>query len=133
MRWNGCALAICLSIDAQMTPAIAQSTAAGDPVRTLVERLDIESYKALIKGLTQFGDRAKGTDRNRAAVDWIEARLKSYGCTNTERLKYNDQPAPAAAPSPAASGSQPVGPAADDQGPSSSNNCEQRSDETKWI
>jgi hypothetical protein len=34
-------------------------------------------------------------------VDWIEAQLKSYGCTNTERLKYthNETPAaPAAAP-----------------------------------
>src|SRR5262249_54006358 len=30
----------------------------------------------------------EGTARNRAAVDWIEAQLKSYGCTNTERVKY---------------------------------------------
>ncbi len=52
------------------------------------------SYKATIKGLTQFGDRRQGTDRNRAAIDWIEAQLKSYGCTNTERLKYDYQPAP---------------------------------------
>jgi hypothetical protein len=35
------------------------------------------------KGLTQFGDRRQGTDRNRKAVEWIEAQLKSYGCTNT--------------------------------------------------
>jgi hypothetical protein len=54
-----------------------------------VERLDLEKYKATIKGLTQFGDRRAGTDRNRAAIDWIEAQLKSYGCTNTERLKYD--------------------------------------------
>jgi hypothetical protein len=59
-----------------------------DPVRLLVGRLDLEKYKATIKGLTQFGDRRQGTDRNRAAVDWIEAQLKSYGCTNTERIKY---------------------------------------------
>jgi hypothetical protein len=59
-----------------------------DPVRVLVGRLDLERYKATIKGLTQFGDRRQGTDRNRAAVDWIEAQLKSYGCTNTERIKY---------------------------------------------
>jgi hypothetical protein len=58
-----------------------------DPVKTLVVRLDLERYKATIKGLTQFGDRRQGTDRNRAAVDWIEAQLKSYGCA-TERLKY---------------------------------------------
>ena len=38
--------------------------------------------------LDYLGDRQQGTDRNRAAVDWIEAQLKSYGCTNTERVRY---------------------------------------------
>ncbi|HLE57659.1 MAG TPA: M28 family peptidase [Rhodothermia bacterium] len=68
--------------------------AAGDTaaIRTLVGRLDLERYKSTIKGLTQFGDRRQGTDRNRAAVDWIEAQLKSYGCTNTERVTYDYQP-----------------------------------------
>jgi Peptidase family M28 len=66
----------------------AQASAADDPIRTLVGRLELEKYKATIKGLTQFGDRRQGTDRNRAAVDWIEAQLKSYGCTNTERIRY---------------------------------------------
>ena len=67
--------------------------AAPDPVRTLVGRLDLEKYKATIKGLTQFGDRRQGTERNRKAVDWIEAQLKSYGCP-TERLKYEFNPPP---------------------------------------
>ena len=57
-------------------------------VKSLVERLELERYKATIKGLTQFGDRRQGTARNRAAVDWIEAQLRSYGCTNTERVRY---------------------------------------------
>src|SRR5262245_17394073 len=77
------------------TSALAQEAApsapidtANDPVRVLVSRLDLEKYKATIKGLTQFGDRRQGTDRNRAATDWIEAQLKSYGCANTERIKY---------------------------------------------
>jgi hypothetical protein len=61
---------------------------APDPIRTLVGRLDLEKYKATIKGLTQFGDRRQGTKRNRDAVDWIEAQLKSYGCSNVERLTY---------------------------------------------
>src|SRR6478735_9477855 len=65
---------------------------ANDPVFALVDRLDLEKYKATIKGLTQFGDRRQGTDRNRAAVDWIEEQLKSYGCTNTERITYDYQP-----------------------------------------
>jgi hypothetical protein len=60
----------------------------------MVGRLDLERYKATIKGLTQFGDRRQGTDRNRAAVDWIEQQLKSYGCTNIERLTYDYHPEP---------------------------------------
>ena len=59
-----------------------------DPLAPLIARLDLEKYKATIKGLTQFGDRRAGTARNRAAIDWIEAQLKTYGCTNTERVKY---------------------------------------------
>src|SRR5689334_21776851 len=59
-----------------------------DPIRTLVGRLDLEKYKATVKGLTQFGDRRQGTERNRKAVDWIEAQLKSYGCADVERIKY---------------------------------------------
>jgi hypothetical protein len=62
-------------------------------VRTFISRLDLEKYKSTIKGLTQFGDRRQGTERNRKAVDWIEAQLKSYGCP-TERLKYEYNPAP---------------------------------------
>jgi hypothetical protein len=75
--------------------------------RALVGRLDLEKYKATIKGLTAFGDRRQGTDRNRAAVDWIEAQLKSFGCTNTERIKYTYSPAPPAPPSPTAKPAQP--------------------------
>ena len=55
---------------------------------TIVSQLTLEKYKDTIKGLTRFGDRRAGTDRNRAAIDWIEAQLKSYGCTNTERHSY---------------------------------------------
>jgi hypothetical protein len=77
-------------LSAQQPPAPAAQPE--DPIRTLVGRLDLEKYKATIKGLTQFGDRRQGTDRNRAAIDWIEAQLESYGCTNTERLKYDYQP-----------------------------------------
>jgi hypothetical protein len=70
------------------TEASGTAGAAVDPVAILVGRLNLESYKATIKGLTQFGDRREGTDRNRAATDWIEAQLKKYGCTNAERMVY---------------------------------------------
>jgi hypothetical protein len=75
-------------------PVQPAQPAAEDPIRSLVGRLDLEKYKATIKGLTQFGDRRQGTARNRAAIDWIEAQLKNYGCTNTERIKYEYTPAP---------------------------------------
>jgi hypothetical protein len=67
---------------------LLQSTPPADPVAALTGRLELDPYKATIKGLTQFGDRRQGTDRNRAAVDWIEAQLKSYGCADTERIHY---------------------------------------------
>jgi hypothetical protein len=71
-----------------ITQPPAQVTPPPDDVRTLVSRLDLEKYKATIKGLTQFGDRREGTARNRKAVDWIEAQLKSYGC-ETGRITYD--------------------------------------------
>ena len=81
----------------QIPPAASAGTepaakSTSDPIAVMVGRLDLDRYKATIKGLTQFGDRRQGTDRNRAANDWIEAQLKSYGCTNTERIHYDYQP-----------------------------------------
>jgi hypothetical protein len=69
-------------------PIIQGQLPADDVVRTLVGQLELERYKATIKGLTQFGDRREGTERNRRAVDWIEAQLKSYGC-ETGRMSYD--------------------------------------------
>ncbi|HEY5547278.1 MAG TPA: M28 family peptidase [Gemmatimonadaceae bacterium] len=84
------------AILAAASTAAAQNPAAPadsvDPIREMVARLDLEKYKATIKGLTQFGDRRQGTQRNARAVDWIEQQLKSYGCTNTERIRYEFTP-----------------------------------------
>ncbi len=81
----GLGLVLAASAAAQAAPPPPPA----DPIQVLVGRLDLERYKATIKGLTQFGDRRQGTDRNRAATDWIEAQLRSYGYTNTARLKYD--------------------------------------------
>src|SRR5213592_192776 len=89
-----------------LAPAQADSVKAPDPIPPLVARLDLERYKATIKGLTQFGDRRQGTDRNRAAVSWIEAQLRSYGCADVARLKYDYQPP--SSPSPEGRGGQGV-------------------------
>ena len=71
-------------------PANEQGTLGEAPkaipdITLLVSRLNLEAYKATVKGLTQFGDRVQGTDRNRAALEWIEKTLRASGCTNTER------------------------------------------------
>jgi hypothetical protein len=93
------------TILATTIPALAAPTGGEsdaktpDPVKVLVGRLDLEKYKATIKGLTRFGDRRQGTDRNRAAVDWIEAQLKSYGCANISRIKYQYSPSETRRPS----------------------------------
>jgi hypothetical protein len=97
-------LGACARTTAPATSITPVASAVGDTaaIRALVGRLDLERYKATIKGLTQFGDRRQGTDRNRAAVDWIEAQLKSYGCTNTERLTYEYHPPTPPTPAEAA-------------------------------
>ena len=100
MRLHGSIAATCVLVALSSSPALAQSDTAATPpvdtgrtdIRNMVARLDLQKYKATVKGLTQFGDRRQGTDRNRAAVDWIEAQLKSYGCTPTERVKYIYKP-----------------------------------------
>jgi hypothetical protein len=89
------ALCTLISIGAAQVSGQTAPAPAPDPVQTLVQRLDLDKYKATVKGLTQFGDRRQGTDRNRAAVDWIEAQLKSYGCP-TDRIKYVYDPPPPA-------------------------------------
>jgi hypothetical protein len=68
---------------------LGQTRAASpDPVRTVVGRLELGRYKAHIKGLTQFGDRMQGTQRNRDAIDWIEKQLRSFGYSNVERHRF---------------------------------------------
>jgi hypothetical protein len=105
MRANTSIIAACSLVAILGTPAFGQGGAANapadtanDPIRIMVSRLELERYKGTIKGLTQFGDRRQGTKRNRDAVDWIEAQLKSYGCTNTERIKYMYEPTAAQRP-----------------------------------
>jgi Peptidase family M28 len=83
-------LGICVLLFAVSGPVFAQQSPiapSDDARRVLVGRLELERYKATLRGLGQFGDRQQGTERNRAAVDWIEAQLRSYGCA-PERIKY---------------------------------------------
>ena len=86
------ALGLASSLAMLAVPANAQS-ADEDTIRELVGRLELSSYKATLKGLTQFGDRRQGTARNVAAVEWIEEQLESYGCP-TGRLDYVFDPEP---------------------------------------
>ena len=80
-------------------PAVPQLGAPDPDAAALVWRLDLERYKTTIEGLTQFGDRLAGTDRNQAAVEWIDDQLRGYGCA-TKRMQFVFEPtsAPAQAP-----------------------------------
>ena len=95
------------STHAQPAPPPAAVAVADDPIKAMVARLELERYKATIKELTKFGDRRQGTDRNRAALDWLEAQLKSYGYTNTERMNYDYFPTDPRRPSGPAAASVP--------------------------
>jgi hypothetical protein len=93
-------IALWAAQEARPDPAASSADGPdGDPVKILVGRLGLDAYKSTIKGLTRFGDRREGTLRNRAAIDWIEARLKADGCTNAERIRYTYQPRDAPRPS----------------------------------
>jgi len=62
--------------------------APADPMRTVVGRLELERYKSHIRGLAQFGDRMRGTQSNRDAIDWLEKQLQSFGYTNVSRQQF---------------------------------------------
>ena len=94
---SGLATLLCVPLAAQEPSGSAPP--ADDPAAQLVGRLDLERYKATIKGLTRFGDRRQGTDRNRAAIDWIEAQLRAYNCTDIARLRYTYSPEQKRSPS----------------------------------
>ena len=97
MRTNVFLLIASLLLVATSSVTMAQSQQPdpnNEDVRTLVGRLDLTQYKTTLKGLTQFGDRRQGTERNRQAIDWIEAQLQSVGCATTERIDYIHDPAP---------------------------------------
>lgn len=66
-------------------------TAADSVIQAVVERLDFDSYKNILKGLTEFGDREQGTQRNADAIDWIEAQLRGWGY-ETGRIYYEYTP-----------------------------------------
>jgi Peptidase family M28 len=78
-----------------LTATLAQTpTTSSDPGRALVGRLQLDQYKAHIKGLTQFGDRMQGTQRNRDAIDWLEKELRRLGYNNVERHRFMSSSGP---------------------------------------
>jgi Peptidase family M28 len=100
-------LALAQNGPATVSATTATAAVAVDPAGILVGRLELDKYKSTIKALTRFGDRRQGTDRNRAAIDWIEGQLKSHGCANTGRLKYDYSSSAPRSPSGPAIGRSP--------------------------
>jgi hypothetical protein len=74
-------------------------TPADSMHQSIVRRLDFDSYKELLFGLTRFGDREQGTPRNEAAIDWIEDQLRGWGY-ETERVQYSYTPRNSDTPEP---------------------------------
>ncbi len=66
-------------------------TAADVVHQEVVRLLDFDSYKEILHGLTRFGDREQGTERNAQAIDWIEAQLQGWGY-ETGRIHYEYTP-----------------------------------------
>lgn len=58
------------------TPAVEDGQPAA---QTLVDRLDFELFRSNVETLAAFGTRYWNTEGNRQALDWIEARLASFG------------------------------------------------------
>jgi hypothetical protein len=69
-------------------------TQPSDPLRAVIGRLDLQRFKTHIKGLTQFGDRMQGTQRNRDAITWLEKQLKEFGYTNVQRQPFMSSSGP---------------------------------------
>src|SRR5438477_12032143 len=88
MRFLLGVIALAVALSAQTT------TSPSDPIGAVVSRLDLDRYKAHIKGLTQFGDRMQGTERNRDAIDWLEKQLQSFGYSNVERHRFMSSSGP---------------------------------------
>ena len=66
--------------------------ATSDPqVERILARLDINQFKSNIEELSQWENRVVDSDGNRAAIDWLEAKLESFGYEVT-RHKFTPQP-----------------------------------------
>ncbi len=102
MREYLTAFGLTLTLAVPLSANATQATPPTDPVKALVSELDLDRYKATIAGLAAFGDRRQGTQRNARALDWIEAQLKSYGCSDIQRLRYNYTAPPSKARAPTA-------------------------------
>jgi hypothetical protein len=68
-----------VGLSAQTPPGAISAAAA---------RLSLDRFKGHIQGLSQFGDRLQGTERNRDAIAWLEQQLRSFGYTNVVRHRY---------------------------------------------
>jgi hypothetical protein len=73
---------------------LSAQTANSDPVSAVVGRLELEQFKAHIKGLAQFGDRLQGTQRNHDAIGWLEQQLRRFGYSNVVRHRFQSASGP---------------------------------------
>ncbi len=74
---SACVVIALLAVGPRLGAQDAPAAGTADAARNLVAQLELSRYKESIRGLTRFGDRRQGTDRNRAAIDWIAEQLRS--------------------------------------------------------
>jgi hypothetical protein len=92
--WSKRFVRFSLAILACAAAVSAQTPSASSDARAVVGRLELQRFKSHVKGLTQFGDRMQGTQRNRDAIAWLEKQLKDFGYTNVERQRFMSSSGP---------------------------------------
>jgi hypothetical protein len=94
-QWSKRFIRFSLAIFVCAAAVSAQTTITpSDQLRTVVNRLDLQRFKSHVKGLTQFGDRMQGTQRNRDAISWLEKQLQDFGYTNVQRQRFMSSSGP---------------------------------------
>lgn len=100
-------LAVAIACTASMrAQAPAQAPTAPDAVRTLVSRLELERYKATIKGLTEFG--IAGRAPSATARPWTGSKRSSRATAAPPNASRYDFSAPPPRPTSAAAGPRPA-------------------------
>ena len=91
-RALGSAILVLTAIPAGAQNSTPTTADTADPIEAMVGAARPREIQGHHQGAHAVRRSAAGHRSQPAAIDWIEAQLKSYGCTNTERITYDFQP-----------------------------------------